>query len=34
MNEMLLEATGHGQFLLSLILLFQTFLEHAKQYTY
>lgn len=31
MNEMLLEATGRGQFLGSLILLFKTFLEQTKQ---
>lgn len=30
MNETLMEATGHGQFLLSLILLFKIYIEQAK----
>lgn len=30
MNEILMVATGRGQFLLSLILLFKIFIEHAK----
>lgn len=30
MNKMLLEATVHGQFLLSLIQLFKPFLEQAN----